>query len=115
MYIRGCAHKYTTASDVHLDVVLDTPVPYVYDNDDYYDDDEFTNYKGFTVKSSDESIVSSKEAFAYNPYVISDSICAMKLHLNSNDKSGPVTLSVYYKGKIVGSVTINIDNSSDDN
>ena len=102
------AQKYNTSSDVYLDVVLDTPVPYAYDNDDYYDDNEYANYKGFTVKSSDESIVSSKEAFAYNPYVISDSICAMKLHLNGNVKNGPVTLSVYYKGKIVGSVTINI-------
>lgn len=67
---------------------------------------------GFSVKSSDTSIVNSKSAFVYKPYICNGKIRSMRVHINNAKKGGTVTLTIYREGKSVGSITLTISDNN---
>ena len=96
---------YKTYNYMYLDIPLDTPIHF----DDNWDDGDVIR-----VKSSNKSIIDSEDAYVSEVYDYSDNIFVCTLEVETGEESGPVTLTVLYKGKKVGSVTINVEQSDDD-
>ena len=97
---------YNTGDEFDLDIPLDTPIHIDSDDDyEYYDD--------FSVKSSNRSIIDFVHVSEIHD--ISNNIHACRIGVETGYQSGPVTLTVLYKGKEVGSVTINVNKSDKDN
>lgn len=102
--------NYNTYGYMYLDIPLETPIHIDPANgdDEYYD----KLYDDFSVKSSNTSIVNYARVSRIHD--ISGNIYACKLEVETRYESGPVTLTVLYKGKEVGSVTINVISTDND-
>lgn len=101
---------YNTGDEFDLDIPLDTPIHIDPANgdDEYYD----KLYDDFSVKSSNSSIIDFVHVSEIHD--ISNNIHACRIGVETGYQSGSATLTVLYKGKEVGSVTINVNKSDKD-
>ncbi len=102
-------NSYSDSDEYYQIVMLDKDIP-------LYDGDEEVSESDFTLKSSDESIVSGSISD-----VRTDSnskyIKAVGLDLQNGSKAGKVTLTISYKGEKVGTLvftTVSEDDYDDD-
>ncbi len=79
----------------------------------YDEDDAEISEDDFTVKSSNENIVS---AVPYEIYKSSDdkTVKAIRLTMTSGSQAGTATVSVYYKGEKVGSMKVTVKDYDED-